>query len=154
MVGRFASVWVLLALVAGAGCSQDGTVEVTWDFLGTEPAASGCGQHGVDSVVISGAEKGGDGVRVVALCTPGIRQISLAPGTWTIQVSMLDFQGNPVTPADPEAPVPLGTAVVTTDAPGVVSVHLSPPAPCGDHVDNDRDGRVDATDPDCAGGTE
>jgi len=154
MVRRSAILLVGLAALAGLGCGQDGTVDVSWDFQGTEPASSGCGQHGVDSVVISGADPGGDGLRLATLCTPGARQVSVAPGTWTIQLSMFDFQGFPVIPADPYAPVPSAMVVVTTDAPAVVNLHLSPPAPCSDGVDNDGDGRVDAADPDCVNGTE
>ncbi len=153
MFGRSALLLVVLAL-AGAACSQDGTVDVSWDFQGTEPAASGCGQHGIDSVVISGAESGGDGLRVITLCTPGTHQVSVAPGTWTIQVSMLDFQAVAIAPADDTAPVPEETVVVTTGAPASVNVHLYPPSSCSDGVDNDHDGRVDSADPDCANGSE
>lgn len=154
MLGRSAFVLVLLGILSGAACKQDGLVEVTWDFQGTEPAASGCGQHGVDSVLIGGSEQGGDGVGLVALCTPGVRQMSVSPGTWSFQLSMLDFQGVPLTPADPDAPAPTATTVVTTDAPGTVNIHLYPPSACADGVDNDHDGRVDAADPDCVNGTE
>lgn len=154
MSGRSPFLAVLAAALAGVACSQDGAVDVTWDFQGTEPASSGCGQHGVDSVVISGMESGGDGLRVVTLCTPGSDRVSVAPGTWTMQVSMLDAQGAAVAPADDTAPLPRDTVVVGTDAPAALNVHLYPPSSCADGVDNDHDGRVDAADPDCASGAE
>lgn len=141
----------MLAALAG-GCSQDGILHVTWVFAGNEPAASGCGQHGVDSIVVSGVEAGGDGLRTLTLCTPGVRDVSVAPGTWTVQVVMLDAQAAPIIGANPDAPSPTGTAVVTTDRPGAVSVELDPPPSCSDGVDNDRDGRVDGADPDCQNG--
>lgn len=146
---------VVTALLAGAGCRQDGTLRVTWSFWPNEPASSGCGQHGVDSVVISGVETGGDALRTPTLCPPGIRELSVAPGTWMLQLSMLDAQGGAIVGMDADAPSPTGTAVVTTDVPGELSVQLDPPPACSDGVDNDGDGRVDAQDPDCAiSGTE
>ena len=147
--------FAFLMLAALAGCRQDGTLHVTWAFVGNEPASSGCGQHGVDSVVIFGADTGGDGTRTVTLCTPGVRDVSLSPGTWTVLVAMLDAQGAAITGANPDAPSSSGTAVVTTDTPGEISVQLDPPASCSDRVDNDGDGRVDQTDPNCQdGGTQ
>lgn len=151
MVRRSAVLLVVLAALAGVGCSQDGTVDVTWDFGGNEPASSGCGQHGVDSIIVSGVDSGGDGVRVATLCPPGARRVEVPSGTWTIQVSMFDFQGQPVNTDQPD---PTEMVVVSTDCPSAVNVHLTPPPVCSDHVDNDGDGRVDTADPDCVNGTE
>ena len=83
----------------------------------------------------------------------GFRNVSVPDGTWTVVVSMLDAQGLTLPGSDPNAGSPVGTAVVTTDAPGAISVHLDPPPSCSDGVDNDRDGRVDLADPDCRDGT-
>lgn len=151
MVRRSVLLLVVLAGLAGVGCSQDGTVDVTWNFNGNEPASSGCGQHGVDAIVISGLDAGGDVMRVGTSCTPGARRVEVPSGTWTIQVSMFDFQGQP---ANPSTPDPTQTVAVGTDALVSVNVELTPPPPCNDHVDNDGDGRVDAADPDCLNGTE
>jgi hypothetical protein len=151
---RRSSAWLLgsLAALAGAaGCGRSGTLHVSWDFLGTEPASSGCGQHGVDSVVIAGADTAGDGIRVVTACTPGFRDVTVAEGTWTATLAMLNAQGLTMTGADASYPSPTGTATVSADAPGAVSVHLDPAPACNDGVDNDGDGRVDTDDPDCQG---
>jgi hypothetical protein len=149
MIRRWALALSLLAPLAAGGCRQDGTLQVSWDFVGDEAPAGACGQHGVDSILILGTDTGGDGTRAVTLCTPGFRRVSVPEGTWTVAVSMLDFQGATISGADPNVPSPGGTAVVTLDAPGTVSVHLQPPPACSDGVDNDRDGRVDLDDPDC-----
>jgi hypothetical protein len=148
MIPRWAlALWLLPVLATGA-CSHDGTLQVSWDFLGGEAPASGCGQHGVDSILIQGADTSGNTVRAVTLCTPGFRSVSVGEGTWTVKVTMLDFEGASVS-ADPSLPSPSGTSVVTLDTPGAVSVHLQPAPACSDGVDNDRDGRVDLDDPDC-----
>jgi hypothetical protein len=151
MVRRFGFPLVVLATLAGMGCSQDGAVDVTWTFVGNEPASSGCGQHGIDSVVVSGLDSGNNVVRLATLCTPGAARVEVAPGDWTIQVSIFDFQGHA---ANPEVPDPTQKVVVTTNAPAAVNVVLTPPPPCRDGVDNDGDGRVDTADPDCVNGTE
>jgi len=144
----------LASLLWGAGCSQDGTVNVTWDFLGTEPAASGCGQHGVDSVLLTGSDTGSDSLRQVVLCTPGQASASVKPGTWSVALAMLNFQGTLMEPAATDAagnPTPdtTGMAQVSESAPGEVLIHLTPVPACRDGVDNDNDGRVDLDDPDC-----
>ena len=99
-------------------------------------------------VATNGSDTTGDAVRAVTICTPGYRNVSVAEGTWTVDVTMLDFQGATIG-ADPSLPSPSGTSTVTVDAPGAVSVHLQPAVACSDGVDNDHDGRVDLDDPDC-----
>ncbi len=152
---RSLSAFLMLAALAGVGCKQEGTLRVTWAFAGNEPASSGCGRHGVDSIVISGADGAGDGLLTQTSCTPGVRDVTVAPGTWTVQVALfLPYQGVGVD-AGPLPPSATGMAVVTTDVPGAVSVELQAPAACSDHVDNDGDGRVDQADPGCQdGGTQ
>lgn len=147
MVRRSGFVLITLAALAGVGCGDDGVVDVSWSFQSNEPASSGCGQHGVDTIVISGLDTGGDLLRVGTPCTPGARRVEVAPGTWTIQVSMLNVQG---AAANPYGTDPTQTVTVSTDAPAAVAVQLTPPPSCADRVDNDGDGRVDNDDPDCA----
>ncbi|HSS39841.1 MAG TPA: hypothetical protein VLT58_13835, partial [Polyangia bacterium] len=120
---RWARALWLLAPLAAASCSHDATLQVSWDFLGGEVPANGCGQHGVDSILIQGADTGGDSVRALAICTPGSHRLSVAEGTWTVSVTMLDFEAATIA-ADPSLPSPSGTSMVTLDAPGAVSVHL------------------------------
>jgi len=152
---RVLSAFLVLAALAVEGCKQDGTLHVSWAFVGNEPASSGCGRHGVDSVVITGIDTGGDGLFLQTSCPPGVRDVSVAPGTWTVQVGLArPYQGLGVDAGSPPAS-PTVMAVVTTDTPGAVSVELTPPPACSDGVDNDGDGRVDQTDPDCQdGGTQ
>jgi hypothetical protein len=141
----------LMSALVTAGCAQDGSLNVFWSFGGTEPASSGCGRHGVDSVLVTGIDSAGDGLRQVALCTPGQTTVSVKPGSWSVAVAMLTFQGMTFdVPAD--APAPSGMAQVSADVPGSVTVVLTPPPSCSDGVDNNGDGRVDAADPLCQGG--
>jgi hypothetical protein len=140
----------LASSLAVVGCSSEGSLNVTWDFQGTEPASSGCGKHGVDSILLTGTDNNGDGLRQVVLCTPGQATVSVKPGTWQVAVAMLSAQGVTMEPSG-DTPSPTGTAQVTTDTPGSVLVHLTPVQECNDGVDNDGDGRVDLRDPDCAG---
>lgn len=142
-----------LACLAVGGCKQEASLNVTWDFLGTTPASSGCGQHGVDSILLTGTDNNGGALRQVVLCTPGQTTASLDAGNWTVALAMLDYQGTPMEPS-PDAygnppPAPQGTAQVTNEVPGAVLIHLTPVPACRDHVDNDGDGRVDLDDPDC-----
>jgi len=152
MLGRLTLSLSLLSLLGAAGCKSDGTLQVTWDFLGVESPASGCGQHGVDSILIAGLDTGGDTTRTVALCTPGFRNVSVPDGTWSVVVSMLDAQGATLPGSDPNGGSATGTATVTTDTHGAISVHLDPPPACSDGVDNDHDGRVDSADANCQNG--
>ncbi len=133
----------LASLLAAVGCSQEGTVNVTWNFLGTEPASSGCGQHGVDSILIQGTDTTGDGLRQVVLCTPGQASASVKPGTWSMSVAMLNFQASTM------APDSTGTAQVSDSVPGAVEIQLTPVPACRDGVDNNGNGRVDLDDPGC-----
>lgn len=148
MIPRWVLALSLLAAPAVGACSHDASMQVSWDFLSGEVPASGCGQHGVDSILIQGNDTNGDGIRAVATCAPGYRSVGVPEGTWTVKVTMLDFEGATIA-ADPSLPSPSDTTVVTFDTPGSVSFHLDPAPACSDGVDNDRDGRVDLDDPDC-----
>ncbi|HXJ20099.1 MAG TPA: hypothetical protein VMT03_07690 [Polyangia bacterium] len=140
----------LASLLAVVGCTQDASLHIAWDFQGTEPASSGCGKHGVDSVLLTGAADNGDGLRQVVLCTPGQATVSVKPGNWMVAVAMLGPEGQTMEPSG-DTPDPTGTAAVTVDTPGSVLIHLTPVQACNDGVDNDGDGRVDLDDPDCHG---
>ena len=151
MLRGWARVLWLASAVVVAGCGQDGTLNVSWDFLGTEPASSGCGQHGVDSILMTGTDNSGDGLRQVVLCPPGQATAPVKPGTWSVALALLDSEGTPMEPTGDSAS-PTGTAQVSADVPGSVLIHLTPVSTCSDGVDNDGNGRVDSADPKCQGG--
>ncbi len=152
-----------LAALAISGCHQDGSLQVSWAFTDAT-AADGCGQHGVDSVLVTAGDTGSDSDQVQALCAPGVVTRAVPAGTWTVTVLALDAQGNLIqAPAgvDPKTNVAqaaiimngqTGDLVVADDSPPVaVPPFTFMPLPaCMDGVDNDGDGRVDLDDPDCA----
>jgi hypothetical protein len=135
--------------LAVVGCTQNGTLNVTWDFLGTEPASSGCGQHGVDAILLSGTDNNGDGVSQTFLCPPGQASVSVKPGTWTVKLAMRRFDEMDIPP--PGGTIPIGVAAVTASTPGSIRIHLNPVPACSDMVDNNHNGRVDLADPGCHG---
>jgi hypothetical protein len=85
--------------LAMAGCHQSGSYRVTWNFLTdasgcvTQNAAAGCGQNGVDAVMVTAADTSGDTDEVLALCTPGQVTRAVAKGSWTIQIQAVDAEG-------------------------------------------------------------
>ena len=144
----------LASMLVGGGCAQEASLNVTWDFQGTAPASSGCGQHGVDSILLTGTDNNGDTLRQVVLCPPGRATVNAKSGNWSVAVAMLDFQGALMEPQPYDAngnptPPATGTAQVTADVPGAVLIHLTPVPTCRDGVDNNGDGRVDLDDPVC-----
>ena len=54
------------------------------EFANYEPAAAGCGAHGVDGVHITGGNTDGDSEDTVAVCSAGeiVRSGPLGGGTW------------------------------------------------------------------------
>ena len=155
--------------LAAAGCADHGSYHVEWQFAGGEPAASGCGAHGVDSIRVTGKNTGGDTDTFVALCTAHELTQTVPVGSWTFQVHQIDVRGGPITPPMLDAngqvvvddvgnPIPTPDPTATGDISKDVTVPLDPktvelavrPA-CSDGVDNDGDGRVDLDDPDCMG---
>ena len=64
----------------------------------TESCATGCGQHGVDSILANGTNDSGDALRIVALCAAGWFTGTASPGSWTFTFQMLDAGGFPVRP--------------------------------------------------------
>ena len=126
---------------------------MSWTFAPYEPANTGCGQHGVDSLRVTGMSTEGDGEDVTTLCASGSFAHSVPVGTWTFTVQQLDVRGTPISPPDAQGypvPDPTATAIIAadTDTPLFVSagIVLTPRPACDDGVDNDRDGRVDLDD--------
>jgi len=121
-----------------------------------EDAASGCGRHGVFSIRVTGSSVEGNGEDVMATCTSGHFSHKVASGTWDFTVHALDARGDlkqsDQTAAGPTMLNPTLSGVMIIDGSTVpVVVTFVPQPECSDGVDNDRDGRVDLNDPDCAG---
>jgi hypothetical protein len=137
-----------LAALASAGCRQDGSLQVSWSFVGPQSAADGCGQHGVDSVLVTSVDTGSDSDQVQAICTLGVVTRPVPAGTWTVSVQALDPQGNSILVGS-LGPSPVDFVVADDGPPVPVSATFAPLPACSDGVDNDGDGRVDLDDPDC-----
>jgi hypothetical protein len=150
------------AALAIGGCRQNGTLQVNWSFredaTTTQIAASGCGQHGVDAILVTVTDASGDDLQVTAICPPGQVSRSVPTGTWTGLLQALDAQGavihSPIDPSNPsQIPLVLSEPVtiqVIDDGPPTAGVVTFTPLPaCSDGIDNDGDGRVDLADPDC-----
>jgi hypothetical protein len=112
---RLALGFSAMAVLAIAGCGQDGSYQLSWQIMdattgAVETSASGCSSHAIDTVLVIGADASGDGQQVIAPCTPGRIVESATPGTWAFQVEMLNTEGAVIgTPASvPEQPVPAG----------------------------------------------
>jgi hypothetical protein len=149
------------SLLLGAGCSQSGSYRLSWVFLldnqtqETQSSAVGCGQHGVDSILVNGTD-GGDSLRIIALCVPGSFTGTAHPGTWTFTFQMLDAGGFPVRPLNAPlnspyqlAPLPTATAAAASIVAGgptaqfPVQLDVTGLSACHDGIDNDGDGLVD-----------
>ena len=150
----------VLSLVGGlsaAGCADHGSYTVSWTFVGDppEPAESGCGLHGVDTIHVTGASTRGDGEDVVTLCAPGRFTHEIPVGDWAFTFHQLDVRGRPIMPTDAQGAVadPTASATVvkdqTLDPP--LTIVLTPRPECSDGIDNDKDGRIDLDDDGCAG---
>ena len=139
------------------GCTDYGSYSLTWRFAPYEPANTGCGLHGVDSLRLTGMSTEGDGEDVTTLCAPGGFAHSVPVGTWTFTVQQLDVRGRPISPTDAQGypvPDPTATASVAADTDTKLDppeIVLTPRPACADGVDNDVDGRVDLDDPECDG---
>jgi hypothetical protein len=139
-----------------AGCTDYGSYHFSWEFEDGS-AQAGCGQHGVDSIRVTGTNGQGDGEDATTLCAAGELTRSVPVGTWTLTVQQVDVRGLPIVLVDAQGyalPDPTGTVAVAKDVetqlePGTVVLAARPA--CSDRVDNDRDGRVDLDDPECGG---
>ncbi|SRR6266540_5497812 len=146
---------LIAAGVMGAGgCSNEGGVELLWEFDGSEPPSAGCGRHGVDSVLVTGANDAGDGANMIAVCTAGDLRRTVPVGRWTFALHTLDIRGRLIHALE-EPDAVTETLEVAEGGSKMFAIATIVPRPaCGDGVDNDRDGRVDLTDPDCADATD
>jgi hypothetical protein len=150
-----------LCLVGGllvAGCADHGTYNFAWTFADQAPS-TGCGQHGVSAIRVTGSNTGGDREDVTTLCANGWFTHSVPVGAWTLTVRQVDVRGRAILVLDDQGyalPDPTGTANVTTNAdtplyPSPITLAARPA--CSDGVDNEPepDGRVDLDDPECGG---
>jgi hypothetical protein len=150
-------IFCLAGGLSAVGCTDYGSYKVSWTFVGDGPEEVRCGQHGVDSLRVTGMSTEGDGEDVTTLCAPGSFAHSVPVGTWTFTVQQLDVRGTPIKPTDAqgyEVPDPTATASVAADTERAVDptpIMLTPRPACDDGVDNDLDGRVDLDDPECDG---
>jgi hypothetical protein len=120
------------ALLALAGCNQNGSYRLSWVFVvdattgATESSATACGRFYVDSVVAAGTDNAGDAQQILALCTPGWVTAEAPPGTWSFSVQMLSSQGAPI-PSVPGKMMTTNVEAIATDGPQVqFSVSLFP----------------------------
>lgn len=165
--------WARIAFLAGgllvAGCTDHGSYKVSWTFTGGQAASDGCGAHGVDAIRVTGASVEGAGEDVVTLCADGAFTHGVPTGNWTFTIHQLDVRGGPISVPQLDdqgqpvldgngyptfVPDPTATATIAKDATVELDpamVVLTPRPECSDGVDNDRDGRIDLDDPDCAG---
>lgn len=94
------------AVLAVAGCQQDGNYRLSWTFVdpasgATVSSATACGLYAVDSIQAVGSDETGDSVRIVALCAPGWVAESAPVGSWTFEVGAFDAQGVLISWTDP-----------------------------------------------------
>lgn len=148
----------ILSLAGGlsaAGCTDHGSYRVSWT-VGGEPALSGCGHHGVDTIRVTGASTAGDGDDVITLCAQDPFTHEVPVGDWTFTFHQLDVRGRPITPTDAQGQAvqdPTATATVEKDKvlDPQLMVDFAPRPECSDGIDNDCDGRIDLDDDDCTG---
>ena len=140
---------ILLGGTFAAGCTTEGSYRLAWMFANDEPAAAGCGAHGVDGVRITGGNSDGDSEDIVAVCSAGEIVRTRPVGRWNLVVHQVDVRGTAINVPDQSiADVVIAEDAVTDVLPVVV---LEARPQCDDGVDNDRDGRLDIDDPECAG---
>ena len=119
------------AVLAVAGCSQNGSYRLSWIFQdpttgAAESAATGCGRHYVDSIMATGIENGGDAQQIVALCTSGWMTADASPGTWSFSVQMLDSRKMPIDSAKPDEMTAPAQAIASDGPQAQFSVSLWP----------------------------
>ena len=140
---------ILIGGTFAAGCTTEGSYRLAWMFANDEPAAAGCGAHGVDGVRITGGNTDGDSEDIVAVCSAGEIVRTRPVGRWNLVVHQVDVRGAQINVPDQN----ISDVVIAEDAvfDVVPAVVLEARPQCDDGVDNDRDGRLDIDDPECAG---
>ena len=150
--------WLYVFCLAGgfsaAGCTDYGTYDVSWQFVGSAPGTVGgdCGFHGVDSIRVIGTSTEGDHDDFTSLCPPGTLSRGVPVGTWTFAIHQIDVRGVPIDPKDANGDLlaPTASAVIASGNPVTLDrVMLTARPACNDGIDNDHDRRVDSDDPDC-----
>jgi len=139
---------ILFGATLAAGCTPQGSYRLAWTFADA-PAAAGCGAHGVDGVGITGGNTDGDGEDVVAVCSAGEIVRERPVGRWNLVVHQIDVRGALINVPDQRFPEVVIAEDAVTDVVPVVVLEARPQ--CDDDIDNDRDGRLDIDDPECAG---
>jgi hypothetical protein len=140
---------ILVGGMLAAGCTTEGSYRLAWMFANYEPAAAGCGAHGVDGVHITGGSMEGDSEDIVAVCSAGEIVRKRPVGRWDLVIHQVDVRGAAINVPDQRIPdVVIAEDAVFDVVPAVV---LEARHQCADGVDNDRDGRLDIEDPDCEG---
>ncbi len=150
---------LLVALLATAACGSDGEYELSWRFadVAGQPvkfSALECGAHGVEAFEVIEQREGGSLKRFVAPCGRGGVTRSVSAGRIQVFLNALNLDGHVQQRPDSKKAVTAESPVFSVDASGppvAVVITVVPLPACGDGVDNDRDGRVDLDDPDCAG---
>jgi hypothetical protein len=143
------------AVLAVAGCSQNGSYRLSWNFQAdgaTVSSAVGCGRYYVDSILLTGTDNAGDSQQLRALCTPGWVTSSVPDGTWSFLVQMLDAQGaliQSMTPSQSTTALPIASGAPQAQFPLITLVPL-PPSSTG--TGNNGDGGVDHGDGGVDGG--
>ena len=149
---------LLTASALGGGCSKSGSYRVDWQFADSFKSGD-CGRVGVGGIRISATRADGSlGDARAVPCGPGFYEGSLDQGSWTLSLVALDVEGqvkeqeaNTGNLTGMTGSVEIQTGEMAAPIPPV----FLPPLPqCRDGVDNDRDGRVDLDDADCANNRE
>ena len=145
----------MLAFALCCGCGSSGTFDLSWVISDeVEADVLACSRHGIDGIQVQAVKAGSlEPVDLVVFpCAPhhGVR--SIESGDYVLYVSAVNLRGERlVDPATGEArPHQEITATVpesSTVQAGPVSIVPNPA--CADGVDNDGDGLVDLSDPDC-----
>jgi len=157
MTSKTSRILPLLCLLA-MGCGEAGTYELSWTIGKLDTKAAPCA---VSSVAVC-SRAGLDSLRVAVVRGGSVEETALHPcysqgeggqgrgpdleeGAVVLRVTGLSPGGQTLSgPVEVSADIPLEGVVK-------VKLTLARPPQCGDGVDNDGDGAVDAKDTDCGG---
>jgi len=155
---------LLAASAVAAGCNNNGSYQIKWQFLDMPPTddadrfqTGDCGRVGVTGMQITATKSDGSQAVVSVPCGLGFYDGSLDEGSWTLALVALDASGQVKEPdsstgllrghTDTATPVEIHAGQHAAPIPLVTLISLPQ---CRDGVDNDMDGRVDLDDQDCA----